>query len=60
MRVRVIKAFVARVDGNTFRGTEGQEIELPKGVDWLKAGFVEPVESKETATSKRAKSRETR
>lgn len=63
MKVRCIRPFVAKWDGNTFHAALGQEFELPAGVDWLKAGFVEVVEQPvkpETASSKTAKRRTTR
>jgi hypothetical protein len=61
MKVKVIRSFV------DIRGSfqEGDIIELPESVDWLNAGFVEPVKEepklavdsrkKETAVSRRKK-----
>jgi hypothetical protein len=61
MKVKVIRSFV------DIRGSfqEGDIIELPESVDWLNAGFVEPVKAepklavdsrkKETAVSRRKK-----
>lgn len=37
-----LRSFVAHVDGRTYRVQEGDEIDVPDGVDWEKAGFVEP------------------
>lgn len=55
MRVRAVKSFIAYLpDGSKQRVQYGQELDLPRGVDWLKAGFVVPVRqaATETATMK--------
>lgn len=43
MKGIVLKSFVARVRGNIVRGVEGHEIEVPKDVDWIASGLVEPL-----------------
>ena len=39
MKVKALKSF----SGTGFHVPEGTVFELPEGVDWLKAGLVEPV-----------------
>jgi hypothetical protein len=46
MRVIAKKSFVASVGEQMIRASEGDELELPEGVDWLNAGLVEPVRGK--------------
>lgn len=41
MKVKVLISFSDSVHGTR---AEGDVIELPEGVDWLRAGFVAPVE----------------
>lgn len=67
MKVKVLISFVGfDGSGTKHRLNEGDEIELPFGTDWVKAGFVEPIEAeapanrKKTAASKSAGERETR
>ncbi len=43
VKVRALLSFVAVVDGRKFRAIEGDEFDLPAGVDWLAAGLVAPV-----------------
>lgn len=51
--VIVQRAFVSKIDGKTYRGIVGEMIELPKGADWLKAGFVvRPAKKKATKKTK--------
>jgi len=67
MKVIAIKSFVG-TDGNgkKHRIQSGDELELPPGTDWLKAGLVEPVEGapaparRTKATSEKAVNREKR
>lgn len=40
MRVKALKSFVGAANGQKYRVTEGDEFDLPAGVDWLKAGLV--------------------
>jgi len=50
MRVRALIAFAGVVRGEMIRVGAGEVIDLPAGVDWLKAGLVEELsESEETA-----------
>jgi hypothetical protein len=46
MRVIAKKSFVASVGERMIRASEGEELEMPDGVDWLNAGLVEPVRGK--------------
>lgn len=64
MKVRVLKSF----GGVNFRASSGDIIELPEGVDWLRAGLVEPfieepeaaaIEPAETATMPKPRKRRT-
>ena len=50
MRVLCVVSFSSR----DFTASEGDEFELPEGVDWLQAGFVVPLKEQkiETATAK--------
>lgn len=43
MKVLALISFVATIDGVKYRVKAGDELELPKGADWLQAGFVEKV-----------------
>lgn len=43
MRVKVIRAFVAKHDNKRYAGNVGQILEMPEGADWIRAKFVEPV-----------------
>lgn len=52
MKVKALRGFVSTIDGEKYRVEEGQEVEMPKAADWLKAGLVEKAESK-TAPKKR-------
>ena len=40
MQVRVVRSFADRRHGSY---SQGDTVDLPDGVDWLDAGFVEPV-----------------
>ena len=44
MRVKAVIGFVATIDGVKYRVQAGDELEMPKGADWLQAGFVEAVD----------------
>lgn len=54
MQVRVLKSFVGHYgpDNKFISAGEGQEFELPEGVDWLKAGLVEPVKDQPEKATK--------
>lgn len=43
-KARVLRNFVATVGERKIRANEGVVIDLPPGVDWLRAGFVEEIE----------------
>jgi hypothetical protein len=67
MRVKALKAFVARVNGKSHSVVLGQELDLPPGVNWVEEGLVQPVDGQTTpakrrtkATSKKASSRSKR
>lgn len=56
MKVKALVSFVARVDGQTFRASAGDLLEMPQGVDWDSAGLVEQwnddlIDHVETATT---------
>ena len=53
MRVRAVKAF----GGSGHRHDIGDEFDLPKGVDWLKAGLVEEIKPAAKKTTTRRKPR---
>lgn len=53
MRVRAIRSFVSRVGGRTYRLGVGDEMGLPDGADWLKAGLVAPVKASRQETAVR-------
>lgn len=50
MRVRVLRSFVAVIPSpresreRTVRGVKGEVINMPPGVDWIKAGLVTPAD----------------
>jgi hypothetical protein len=47
MKVRALISFVGYDQNRTkYRVQEGQEFDLPAGVDWLKAGLVEEIKAK--------------
>ncbi len=41
MKVIALTSFVARIDGVKYRPDKGEELEMPKGADWIKAGLAE-------------------
>lgn len=45
MRVEVLKSFQGQIDGRRYGGGMGDVIDIPEGTDWIRAGFVRPVES---------------
>lgn len=63
----VKRSFAARVNGESYRFAEGQELTtIPRGADWIKAGFVEevkpqaPAQKRSKAQSAKAETREKR
>lgn len=52
MKVRVKRGFVTRINGEQKTFSEGQIFDLPKGVDWLKAGLVEKLNTKPKSESR--------
>ena len=45
MKVKALRSFVGTTgDGQTMSVNKGSVFALPAGVDWLEAGFVEPIE----------------
>lgn len=44
MLVKAVTSFVATIGGVKYRVQAGDELEMPKGADWLQAGFVEAAE----------------
>lgn len=46
MKVKALIGFVATIDGVKYRVQAGDELEMPKGADWLTAGLAEKAESK--------------
>jgi len=56
MKVRALVSFVSNLNGQKYRVQQKQVVEMPKGADWLRAGFVEPVEEpKRPVIRKRSK-----
>ena len=50
MKVVALKGFSGMLEGRPFSVSEGEELELPEGVDWLNAGLVVAVKEEfETA-----------
>lgn len=45
MRAKVLRSFVSNQP--RMRASTGETIEVPDGVDWVKAGFVEPLPDEE-------------
>jgi hypothetical protein len=45
MRVVCKRAFVALHEGRQYAFAEGDTLDLPAGVDWVEAGFVEAVKA---------------
>lgn len=43
IRVRALKSFAARVGGMSWSANKGQELDMPPGMDWIRAGLVEAV-----------------
>jgi hypothetical protein len=54
MKVIALISFVSRIDGQAYRANEGDELEMPKGADWVKAGLAK----KKPAARKKAKPKE--
>lgn len=59
MRVKALRSFAGTApSGSKYRVVEGEEFDLPEGVDWLNAGLVKVVEPgqpvKETKRGKKA------
>jgi hypothetical protein len=58
MKVKVLKSFVGKYekDGREIFISAGMNeiIDLPEGVDWLKAGLVEPVKAAPESTTAKA------
>lgn len=48
MRVKALVSFKGRVGPTSWHVVQGEELELPQGVDWLTAGLVEAVEAEPT------------
>lgn len=46
MKVKSLISFVARHGGQIFKIQKGEIFDMPRGTDWLRAGFVEPVKQK--------------
>ncbi len=40
MKVVALISFVSRIDGKKYQPDAGDELDMPKGADWLKAGLV--------------------
>lgn len=56
MKVKALISFVGYDQSrNKFRVEEGQEFDLPAGVDWLKKGLVEEAEVKAEAKAHKGK-----
>ena len=51
MRVQAVKSFVDKVGDTKYRVEQGQEFELPEGVNWLDVGFVIPARDIELKTA---------
>jgi hypothetical protein len=54
-KVKVLKSFVAITPDGKVRASAGDIIDMPEGVDWLPAGFVELVETEEEPSTKTTK-----
>lgn len=53
MQVKARISFVSTIDGKKYRVQAGDELELPDGADWLRAGLVTAVKAQaETASVK--------
>ena len=59
MRVKALIGFSYMDEGSLLTVAEGQELEMPKGANWLEANLVVPVKGpkKRTATKKPAETR---
>lgn len=56
MKGKVIKSFAGRdAQGNRVSYGQGDVIEIPPGVDWVKAGLIEPIQAKGKPAAKRRK-----
>jgi len=55
MKVKVLRSFTAFVGENSVSGSQGQELEMPDGADWVKAGLVEPLEESDAEAEKAEK-----
>jgi hypothetical protein len=49
MKGEVLIPFVTQVQGRKIRPAQGQIIEIPPNVDWVRAGFVRPLEEEAEA-----------
>ena len=58
MKVKVLIGFVSTIEGIKYRVQAGDELELPKGADWVKAGLVEPVAPVKVVKRSKAKSKD--
>ncbi len=54
MKGTALKSFVATVKGQKIRASEGDEVEIPKGVDWVQAGLVDPIKTARVRTESAA------
>lgn len=54
VKVRGLTGFVSTIDGVKYRVQAGDELDLPEGADWLKAGLVEQVEAPKKVTTRKA------
>lgn len=55
MKVKVLRSFTAFVGENSVSGSQGQELEMPAGADWVRAGLVEPLEESDQEAEKAEK-----
>lgn len=53
MKGEVLIPFVAQLEGRKIRPAQGDIIEIPANVDWVKAGLVRLVEGDETPKPKK-------
>lgn len=53
MRVKALKSFISRIDGQTYRVEQDDVLEMPLSADWAQAGLVKPLDDgPETASIK--------
>ena len=54
------KDFVTVFEGRVYRGTKGEDVDMPKGARWVEMGLVEPAKKKPSRAVKKKKTTATK